>query len=158
AIICEKSTNEEFIFAPTDKKDSYILEYKLLESGDIIFAYSEGIQIFTINSQTKTLSMIYFWTDGFEEEKETVHQSTKRQLTSFIEKINKSNLKYLLLAIKKIIKTKDTTEDLTESWPYDLIVQHLLENKDSTEDSTKDPIENPTKDSTKDSTNESTEV
>ncbi|KAF0540706.1 transient receptor potential cation channel subfamily a member 1-like [Gigaspora margarita] len=95
AIIGEESNIFAEISASTDNEDSYILEYKLLENGDIILAYSEGVQIFTVNSQTKELSKIYFWSDGYKNEKETAQQSTKRQLTSFVKKITKSKLKIL---------------------------------------------------------------
>ncbi|KAF0438403.1 hypothetical protein F8M41_004251 [Gigaspora margarita] len=95
AINGEKKTNEGRIIAPTDKENSYILKYKLLENGDIIFVYSEGIIVFAVNSQKKILGTIYFWSDGDKNEKETAQQSTKRQLTSFIKKINKSSFKIL---------------------------------------------------------------
>ncbi|CAG8450826.1 8891_t:CDS:2 [Cetraspora pellucida] len=70
-------------------------------------------------------------------EKETAHQSTKRQITFFIEKINKSNLKFLPPQL-----TFDTTEDLAETKDT---TEDSAETKDTTEDSAE------TKDTTKDS-------
>ncbi|RIB05669.1 hypothetical protein C2G38_2219030 [Gigaspora rosea] len=57
AIIGKESTNETD-FTYYDKEDSYILENKLFENGDFIFAYLDGIQIYAINAKKKALYLI----------------------------------------------------------------------------------------------------
>ncbi|KAF0551562.1 hypothetical protein F8M41_023131 [Gigaspora margarita] len=97
AMIDEKSTNKTD-FSYFDKEDSYILENKLLENGDIIFAYPSDIRIYTVNAGKKARNLVYAWRDGGKKESETAQQSIKRNLTAFnclIEKIDKSNFKYL---------------------------------------------------------------
>ncbi|CAG8576860.1 6297_t:CDS:2 [Gigaspora margarita] len=103
-MIDEKSTNKT-TFTYYDKEDSYILENKLLENGDIIFAYPNGIRIFAVNTGKKAINLVYVWSDGGKKESETAQQSINRNLTAFNHLI------------------KNSTNDLAKDWPYSLIAQ-----------------------------------
>ncbi|RIB24245.1 hypothetical protein C2G38_2032035 [Gigaspora rosea] len=96
AMIGEESTNKVYL-EYWDKEDSYIFENKLLENGDIIFAYPNGIEIYAVNAEKK-INLVYTWRNGTKKETETAQQSINRNLTVFnvlIENIDKSNFKYL---------------------------------------------------------------
>ncbi|KAF0509353.1 hypothetical protein F8M41_018592 [Gigaspora margarita] len=64
-------------------------ENKVLENGDMLLVFPSSIQIWTINSETTSLNLIYCWRGKSKSKtSETAHQSIIRILSSFNEKLN----------------------------------------------------------------------
>ncbi|KAF0384962.1 transient receptor potential cation channel subfamily a member 1 isoform x2 [Gigaspora margarita] len=85
----DEETAEEGIFYFEDK-DGYILEIKVFDNGDILLVFStkdlSGIQIWTLDSEKKSIIFIYSWYDGSKPEKVEA-ESIIKLLTFFNDKL-----------------------------------------------------------------------